>query len=515
MLVFLFAILFIVISPVGAFSLEKTSNPFGPDIPPVGSSLFDKLYSSTATDGTSYYEMSGKLDDLVHKNDMSKEFSFTLFPFSRSLQRPNNFDYNPLLNPRIVFAPRSDPFSIARGKLFFGFVEAKDQVEVISFNDEAGRFEFQIVTDFTTNPKVYYVNRGKCLSCHQGQAPIFSIPAWSGSSSGIMGHLVDAALKIEQTNRGKLIKRLFGEKNKMREQVAVFDSLVRQSNQISRDELIWSIGCNRSSKCRLGILLNTLARTSNYSKDYIEFSNRFLKSSPLIGQTYFSSFLSSTDLGLANDIVRYGSPSAVARNENAILDIINRIFNLESNDNPATKRPRVFTDSKITVQLSSFYNSDFITLDRYFDGPDELSMKLIELFQNGDSIFSNDSINKILIMSRLLEDKDPDKSFQYKIWLEKPTPKKKLFNGHIQPVFENKNLNLFSSYCHKCHSSQSKYPPQFLFGSEDQVLMTFQSLADKLLFKLENDLMPPDPIQRAQMNRSGDKDKMIQFLNSL
>jgi hypothetical protein len=79
-------------------------------------------------------------------------------------------------------------------------------MEVISYNDEAGRFEYQLVKNYSKNPKVYYVTRGKCLSCHQGQAPIFSIPSWADTSlNQNMSKLIASKLGIKESNSKKTL----------------------------------------------------------------------------------------------------------------------------------------------------------------------------------------------------------------------------------------------------------------------------------------------------------------------
>ena len=68
---------------------------------------------------------------------------------------------------------------LLRGRLFFGFVEDAREIEVISYNEAAGRFEFQLVRDYFEGgvPRITYAKRSLCTSCHQGEAPIFLIQA--------------------------------------------------------------------------------------------------------------------------------------------------------------------------------------------------------------------------------------------------------------------------------------------------------------------------------------------------
>src|SRR5690606_22316779 len=110
-------------------------------------------------------------------------------PLGRSLQRyaadPDYFD-----SPRLVVAVDADPVDIRldaprlKDRLFLGYQPASEAIEVISYNEAAGRFEFQEITDYSVgqNPRVEYAVRGICVTCHQSHAPIFSRPLWSESN---------------------------------------------------------------------------------------------------------------------------------------------------------------------------------------------------------------------------------------------------------------------------------------------------------------------------------------------
>jgi hypothetical protein len=114
-----------------------------------------------------------------------------MIPMGRSLQRaaaaPEFFKY-----PRIVFAvtgepaaSESNPGLLLKDRLYIGYVEATHSLEVISYNEAAGRFEFQLVKDYRAggDPQAYYVNRAICISCHHNHAPIFSKAVWSETNA--------------------------------------------------------------------------------------------------------------------------------------------------------------------------------------------------------------------------------------------------------------------------------------------------------------------------------------------
>ncbi|HYL05647.1 MAG TPA: hypothetical protein VE075_06385 [Thermoanaerobaculia bacterium] len=180
----------------------------GPNLPPVGRSLFDQLTSEPAPGsaagggaGASSSRVPFPFAALVQRIEERlgpdpaglAPLRRVLIPFSRSLQRnaasPDFFTY-----PRAVLAVDSqrDP---ARGtaagallledRLFLGYQEKAGVLEVISYNDEAGRFEFQVVRDYRPGgePSVAYAQRALCASCHQNAAAIFSRQLWDETNA--------------------------------------------------------------------------------------------------------------------------------------------------------------------------------------------------------------------------------------------------------------------------------------------------------------------------------------------
>ena len=169
----------------------------GPDLPPVGRSLFDYLVTEPAAGGMIYrvpFPFSALMDRIgarLSHREFSGGTRVVIVPMGRSLQRaaaaPEFFKY-----PRIVFAATGEPRTDARDagallkdRLYVGYVEKTGVLEVISYNEAAGRFEFQLVKDYRAGaqPKVFYANRAICVSCHQNHAPIFSRPIWGETNA--------------------------------------------------------------------------------------------------------------------------------------------------------------------------------------------------------------------------------------------------------------------------------------------------------------------------------------------
>jgi hypothetical protein len=169
----------------------------GPDLPPAGRSLFDHLVTEREGGKNAYrvpFPLSALIDRIEARLAQRERHGGTravMIPMGRSLQRaaaaPEYFKY-----PRIVFAVTREPAIEAhdagvllKDRLYLGYVERTGVLEVISYNDAAGRFEFQVVKDYRegARPRVFYANRAICISCHQNHAPIFSKAVWGETNA--------------------------------------------------------------------------------------------------------------------------------------------------------------------------------------------------------------------------------------------------------------------------------------------------------------------------------------------
>ena len=159
----------------------------GESIPPTGRSVFDFIVADRAGG----YEVPFPFDRLVARIETIAGQGSTrrvLIPLGRSLQRnaatPDFFEY-----PRAVVAVDGDAGAdgapLLKDRLFLGYQERAEIIEVISYNETGGRFEFQIVADYRLggSPRVQYVERSECVPCHQGHAPIFSRGLWDETNA--------------------------------------------------------------------------------------------------------------------------------------------------------------------------------------------------------------------------------------------------------------------------------------------------------------------------------------------
>lgn len=166
----------------------------GPDLPPAGSSLFDLRVAELGGPAALPYpfeRLLQRLEGPARCADLPDAHCLVrvLIPIGRSLQRtaasPDFFRH-----PRVVAAMAGEPQAAAgaplqRDRLYLGHVGNGDLIEVISYNEAAARFEFQLVTDYRpgATPRVVYAPRGLCVACHQNHAPIFSRPLWQETNA--------------------------------------------------------------------------------------------------------------------------------------------------------------------------------------------------------------------------------------------------------------------------------------------------------------------------------------------
>ena len=224
------------------------------DLPPEGTrSLFDHLIKEN---GSLPYPFDALLDLVAAQDKNNTAPITTLIPNGRSLLKGQaNFKHPRIIAVADIRQPDSD-FSfdnMYRGRLFMGFVEDANEIEVISYNEMAGRFEFQLVKDYgpDLNPKIVYAKRAICTTCHQSAAPIFPVRPWEETNANpgvaelIKGHHPDgepyfgAELSVPLANPEAV------------------DDMADKGNAIITTQKIWLDGCgdgDRGNACRRSLL---------------------------------------------------------------------------------------------------------------------------------------------------------------------------------------------------------------------------------------------------------------------
>lgn len=147
--------------------------------PAPGRSLFDELFKPGGTYDLPYPFT--RLSAAIEQRNGGVRPRAVLIPLGRSLQRLSA-DPDYFASPRVVLgvdAAGERAVSYLKDRLFIGYQPASASMEVISYNESAGRFEFQVVSNYTDarQPLVEYADRELCTSCHRATARSFPSPS--------------------------------------------------------------------------------------------------------------------------------------------------------------------------------------------------------------------------------------------------------------------------------------------------------------------------------------------------
>jgi hypothetical protein len=327
-------------------------------LPPGGRSLFDILTTAQTPEGPRLKVPFpfDKLRTLIKtKGHLSDEnLAETLVPIGRSLQReaaaPDYFR-----SPRRVLGVTGAPTSsrggaplILKNRLYLGYQPKSEVLEVISYNEGAGRFEFQIVENYAHGKKSRTVQarRPLCLSCHRNGGPIFSNPPWSETPANpeIAARLAMVAA-TPFPNSGSI------EAN--RRSAADLHRSVGAANRLLHASKYWAGACiapNTARYCKVSLLSTALEHrlsgrrsfgqgdflSRRETEDFLEESQRFAWpdgfkiASPFIDDVDPFSLDTNDAHGSADPLVEV-PPSRVldvadADGNNQIIDLLGDVF---------------------------------------------------------------------------------------------------------------------------------------------------------------------------------------------
>ena len=148
---------------------------------------------------------------------------------------------------------------LLKDRLYLGYQEKANIIEVISYNEAAGRFEFQLVKDYRAGgtPRVVYANRNVCIACHQNHAPLFSRQQWDETNANPRV----AALLARRGRRSTAFRRARASTFRMR---STTPSIGPTCSRV--DKLLWRDGCGinepEGTRCRAAVLLGSVCSTA-------------------------------------------------------------------------------------------------------------------------------------------------------------------------------------------------------------------------------------------------------------
>ncbi|MBX9962433.1 MAG: hypothetical protein K2Y35_05220 [Burkholderiales bacterium] len=234
----------------------------GPDLPPVGRSLFDHVFVVQG-EGGPRHRLPFPFGELLKVIERRLEpgaasIRTVLIPLGRSLQRsaaaPDFFRF-----PRVVVAVTGNPHDgshtdagiLLKDRLYVGYQEKAAVLEVISYNEAAARFEFQVVKDYRAGavPRVTYARRTVCIACHQNASPVFARPLWdeTNANAAVAGRL---AAHVPPTRRSAVRIGV--------ETPYAIDAATDRANLFAATQLLWQRGCGgdaaAGAQCRAAAL---------------------------------------------------------------------------------------------------------------------------------------------------------------------------------------------------------------------------------------------------------------------
>lgn len=220
------------------------------DLPPEGSrSLFDHLI---AENGSLPYPFDRVIEMLAAYDVQGRAPNTLMIPDGRSLLKGfASFD-----RPRIVLAAdMRAPDEVAglplfSGRLFLGFVEDAREIEVISWNERAGRFEFQLVENYCADcvPRIVYAKRAVCTTCHAGGRPIFPVRPWEETNAQAAIHSrIGERIGADSYFGAPVARRL--------DNAEAFDNLTDVGGMLPVLQSVWLDGCGADGQdCRREML---------------------------------------------------------------------------------------------------------------------------------------------------------------------------------------------------------------------------------------------------------------------
>lgn len=234
------------------------------DLPPAGTrSLFDHVIAQN--DGLPY--PIGKLVKVLQDQNPTAEPPITLLiPNGRSLLKGQADNKHPRMVIAADFEGKNTPAALGkapRGQLFVALVENAKELEVLSYNEAAGRFEYQLVQNYCEGcvPRIVYARRQICLTCHQGGTPIFSQRPWSETNGQPeTTRAIAAARGSSEHYHGVALQQPLASSER-------FDQLTDVGNFYLVTQRLWLDGCGPSVKggaeCRRRMLSLALQYADN------------------------------------------------------------------------------------------------------------------------------------------------------------------------------------------------------------------------------------------------------------
>ncbi len=494
------------------------------DLPPPGTrSLFDHLIAQN--DGLPY-PFTKVIALLREQNPSGADPVALLIPNGRSLLKGQADNAHPRLVVAADFEGPNTPAGLGkatRGQLFLGFVENANEIEVLSYNEAAGRFEYQLVQNYCAGcvPRIVYARRAICLTCHQGTTPIFSQRPWNETNgqeetaAAIAKARGDSAPYV-----GVAIKQGLSQSER-------FDQLTDIGNFYHVSQRLWLDGCGETGNdCRRQMLSLAFEYSNNpgsfdttggnanrlrelqahsFPKEGIAVPESDLLNRDPIGERQgLKGWLKS----LLTREIHFGEGAK----DNEDLSAFEKLPALRKELDPLTIRPPKQTlrasDIDGVYGLARFFTeADIKTLSaQYGTHPSRLQERIAAL---PAEVFAAKPFSRVIMMQALL-----GKPREYCcIKTDEMSPP--VASG-VPPltISEHKELQAFSDYCFACHRGNPAKRLNFMAGDTEQIVLANIKSKAEIRDALDweryastdkaSKLMPPsDSVQYHTLKESG------------
>jgi len=494
------------------------------DLPPAGTrSLFDHIIAQN--DGLPY-PFSKLVALLQAQSPHNAEPVSLLIPNGRSLLKGQADNQH----PRIVVAADFDQANTetglgmaTRGQLFLGFVENANEIEVLSYNEAAGRFEFQLVQNYCEGcvPRIVYAQRAICLTCHQGATPIFSQRPWNETNGQqSTAAAIAAARGNQQAYQGIALQQPLSNSER-------FDQLTDVGNFYHVTQRVWLDGCGKDGhQCRRQLLKLALQYADNAGGFDVNSPNaQQLKqlqalSFPKEGIAVPESDLLNRDpigekqgfKGWLRSLVTREIKLGEGAKDNEDLSEFDKLPPLRQELDPLTIRAPKFTLTANHIDgvygvASFFTEADLKTLGAQTGHDIKKLVAKVEALPA--EVFAAKPFSRVAMMQALL---GKPQNFCCLSTSEMSPPQ---VSG-LPPLVINKHkqLQAFADYCFACHRGNPAQRLNFMAGAnEDEVLANIQAkkeIRDALDWERyegtdkASKLMPPrDAIQYHKLQQMG------------
>lgn len=494
------------------------------NLPPEGTrSLFDHLIAQN--DGLPY-PFSEIINLLKSQHPEGKPPLSLLIPDGRSLLKGQADDHL----PRILIAPdfqeANTPAGLGmnpQGQLFVALVEGANEIEVLSYNENAGRFEFQLVQNYCEGcvPRIVYAPRAVCLTCHQGGGPIFSQRPWQETNGQLSVAKRIQAARGNEPYLGVEIEQPLSTPER-------YDELTDVGNFHVVSQRVWLDACGlEGNECRRTLLSLALRYADQpglfdpKSTEVTKILSLWESSYPESGIDVPQSDLANRDpSGQSNDFTEWLYATLTpdisfgeGAKDNEDLNAFEKLPALPPRQDPLTQRKPKKTLSKTDIDgvygIASFFTeSDIKTLNTAYQY--ELEAVLQRVADLPHEFFDATPFSRVKVMQALLNSER-----QYCCLDTSEMSPPIASSAPKLEIKEHPELKLFEQYCFTCHRGNPAKRLNFMSGDREQVVLDKIQATSEIREVLdwqryqntdkESTLMPPrDSVQYKMLVEASD-----------